>query len=83
MKPEQHRVIAEAMGLKMLDLEDGYIRVLEKEHLSVFKIWNPETNAEQTLMVLEHFKINLKFFLDERGWNATVWIPEIGFWFGT
>ena len=50
MKPEQHKVIAKAMGLK------SHIHDLLGCRAEVNKywvVWNPETNAEQTLMVLE------------------------------
>jgi len=67
MKPEQHKVIAKAMGLK------SHIHDLLGCRAEVNKywvVWNPETNAEQTLMVLEHFKIDTEYDEINKEWLA-------------
>jgi hypothetical protein len=50
IKTEQHKVIAEAMGLKLKhNVISGYYKDVE----TIEYPWNPETIAEQTLMVLK------------------------------
>ena len=68
MKTEQHKVIAEAMGIG-LD-KDGIIGYVKdnrqyKIDLASEPVWNPETNAEQTLIVLE--KVIFKYLQISEG----------------
>ena len=71
MKAEQHKVIAEAMGLKILNPtgKDEYYDN-RGHHVCFVEDWNPETNEEQTLLALKHFKIDTEYDEINKEWLA-------------
>ena len=74
MKPEELKIIAEAMGLKTEIIGNYvYIGTIDCPH-DVINLFNPETNWEQTGMMLEWMEkqgVRMKF----------EWVFAIGCWY--
>ena len=72
MKPEQLKVIAEGMGYIILGDSSLYPTVKKAEHSKVVA-YNPLTNNDQMVEIIEKLKIDLYYYPDEDYcWKALV-----------